>query len=309
VKALIADDDPVTRRLLDRMLRKFGYDTILCSDGRSAWEVMQGPAAPSLALIDWLMPGMDGPELCRRIRSRANVPYTYMLIVSSKAEREDVISGMSAGADDYITKPVHEQELETRLTAGRRVLELQSALLRSREQLRDMAMRDVLTGLLTRRAIVGALENEILRVEHDQHDTALVVADLDRFKTINDAHGHLAGDAVLREAAARLSGSVRASDYVGRYGGEEFLLVLPVCSAMNAMILTERILDRFREMPFAVGDTDLPVRISLGVSMASAGTRASATDLIREADEAMYCAKRSGGDCAVFAEAPVNQHS
>ena len=210
MKALIAEDDAGTRRLLDRMLRKLGYDTVLCADGAAAWEVMQGAGAPSLALIDWLMPEMDGIELCRRIRARANVPYTYTLIISSRSERPDVVSGMNAGADDYITKPVHYEELETRVNAGRRVLELQSALLRSREQLRDQAMRDALTGLLNRGAIVGALESEILRVQHDQHDTAIVMADLDRFKAINDSHGHLAGDSVLREAAARFSGSVRA---------------------------------------------------------------------------------------------------
>jgi diguanylate cyclase (GGDEF)-like protein len=302
VKALIADDDPVTRRLLDRMVRKLGYDTVLCADGASAWEAMQAAGAPSLALIDWLMPGMDGIELCQRIRGRANVPYTYVLMISSKTDRTDVVSGMNAGADDYITKPLHPEELETRLKAGRRVLELQSALLRSREQLRDMAMRDGLTGLLNRGAIVNALESEILRVEHDRHDTAVVLADLDRFKAINDTHGHLAGDHVLREAAERLSGAVRGSDYVGRYGGEEFLLVLPVCPATNAMTLTHRILERFRDMPFAMGAGNLPVRVSLGVTMAVAGARASATDLIREADEALYRAKRAGGNCAVFAE-------
>ena len=301
MKALIADDDPVTRRLLDRMLRKLGYDTVLCADGSSAWEVMQGAGAPSLAIVDWLMPGMDGIELCQRIRARANVPYTYVLIVSSNADRSDIVSGMNAGADDYITKPIHPEELETRLKAGRRVLELQSALLRSREQLRDLAMRDALTGLLNRGAIVNALESEILRVEHDQHDTAVVLADLDRFKAINDRYGHLVGDHVLREAAERLSTAVRGSDYVGRYGGEEFLLILPVCPAVNAMTLTDRILERFRETPLIMGAGMLPVTISLGVAVAVAGARASANDLIREADEAMYRAKRVGGNCAVFA--------
>jgi two-component system cell cycle response regulator len=304
VKALIADDDPVTRRLLDRMLRQLGYDTVLCADGSTAWEVMQSAGAPALVVIDWLMPGMDGIELCQRIRARANVPYTYVLIVSSNADRTDIVSGMNAGADDYITKPIHPEELETRLKAGRRVLELQSALLRSREQLRDLAMRDALTGLLNRGAIVNALESEILRVEHDQHDTAVVLADLDRFKAINDRHGHLVGDHVLREAADRLSTAVRASDYVGRYGGEEFLLILPVCSAVSARALTDRILERFRETPLIMGAGMLPVSVSLGVAVAVAGARASATDLIREADEAMYQAKRAGGNCAVFA-APV----
>jgi diguanylate cyclase (GGDEF)-like protein len=303
VKALIADDDPVTRVLLDRMLRNFGYDTVLCADGASAWAAMQAPGAPSLALIDWLMPGMDGIELCQRIRSRANLPYTYVLMISSKAERVDVVSGMNAGADDYITKPVHPEELETRLKAGRRVLELQAALLRSREQLRDIAMRDALTGLLNRGAIINALENEMLRVQHDQHDTAVVLADLDRFKAINDSYGHLVGDDVLREAATRLSGAVRASDHVGRYGGEEFLLVLPVCSAASAVTLTDRIIDRFREARFAIHDGLLPVSVSLGVAMAIAGSNTSATDLIAQADGAMYQAKRAGGNCAVFASA------
>jgi diguanylate cyclase (GGDEF)-like protein len=301
VRALIADDDPVTRRLLDRMLRKLGYDTVLCADGTSAWAIMQSPGAPALALLDWLMPGMDGIEVCQRIRARANVPYTYVLIVSSKSDRVDVVSGMNAGADDYITKPVHPEELETRLKAGRRVLELQSALLRSREQMRDLAMRDALTGLLNRGAIVNALDNEILRVVHDQHDTAVVLADLDRFKAVNDKYGHLAGDSVLHEAGARLSGAVRASDYVGRYGGEEFLLVLPVCSGTSAMTLTNRVLERFREAPFAITGGTLPVSVSLGVAVAAAGTAVSAADLIREADEAMYQAKRAGGNCAVFA--------
>jgi two-component system, cell cycle response regulator len=302
LQALVADDDPVTRRLLDRMLRKLGYDTVLCPDGPTAWGVMQGAGAPLLVLIDWLMPGMDGIELCRRIRGRTNVPYTYVIMVSSNSNRADVVSGMNAGADDYVTKPVHRDELETRLKAGRRVLEVQSALLRSREQLHDLAMRDALTGLLNRGAIARALESEIIRVEHDQHDTAVVVADLDRFKAINDRHGHLAGDQVLREASERLAKAVRASDYVGRYGGEEFLLVLPVCTMDGAVNLTDRILDRFREAPFALGDGGtVAVSASVGVAVAIAGSRITPADLIREADEAMYQAKRTGGDCAVFA--------
>lgn len=183
---------------------------------------MRSPGAPPLALIDWLMPGMDGIELCQRIRARANTPYTYVLMISGKSDRMEVAAGMNAGADDDITKPVHPHELETRLKVGRRVLEWQAALLRSREQLRDIAIRDALTGLLNRGAIVSALENEILRVQHDQHDTAIVLADLDRFKAVNDTYGHLAGDNVLREAATRLSGAVRDSDHAGRYGGEEF---------------------------------------------------------------------------------------
>ena len=301
MRILIADDDAVTRRLLEVMLQRCGYEPLLCADGAAAWMLMQSSGAPALALIDWVMPEIDGLELCRRIRGLAGRPYVYIVILSSRTDQDDVIEGLEAGADDYLSKPVNEAELRARLIAGRRVLELQAALLASREQLHELAMRDALTELFTRRAIIELCEADLRRAARDGHSSAVIMADLDKFKQVNDTFGHAAGDAVLRETATRLRTSVRSSDYVGRYGGEEFLFVLPDCRQADVVQLAERILLSMRRSPVVVSGTGLPVTISLGISISTVSNRLSAAELIDQADAAMYVVKRRGGDGVAFA--------
>jgi len=244
MKILIAEDDLLTRRVLERFLEQWGYNVISAADGTEAWEILQHEDAPRLAILDWMMPGMDGAQISRALRQRKGEPYVYILILTSKGRKQDVVDGLSAGADDYLTKPFDAEELRGRLHAGRRILALQEALISARDALRFQATHDPLTGLWNRNAAWQALEAELARAQRQGTATCAILADLDHFKQVNDQLGHLAGDAVLRETSRRLRTSVRIYDTVARYGGEEFLIVSPDCPVAAAVIHGERLRPR-----------------------------------------------------------------
>ena len=238
-----------------------------------------------------MMPGMDGVEICRRIRSANREPYIYILLLTARTESHDLIEGMDAGADDYLTKPFNAHELRVRLHAGRRILDLQEELLKAREALREQATHDGLTGLLNRTTILDKLDDELSRAVRTGTPVSVLMTDLDRFKSINDTHGHLAGDAVLREAARRLKSAARRYDSVGRYGGEEFLVVLPGCDASDAALQAERMREAIGATPFLASSQPISVTVSLGVACVS---HCAPEALVREADDALYEAKAQG---------------
>jgi two-component system cell cycle response regulator len=294
VEILIADDDSVSRLMLAKQLTSWGYDVIAVADGAQAWRVLQKPGAPQLAILDWMMPGLTGPDLCRELRSRGREPYTYVLLLTARTERQDLIAGMESGADDYITKPFHAQELEVRLRAGRRILDLQTELVEAREALRVQATRDPLTSIWNRYAILESLGREVTRAVRERSALAVMIADLDHFKEVNDTHGHLCGDAVLREVARRMQSCLRSYDLVGRYGGEEFLLVLPASSIANAMQVGERVRAAVAAEPVRVGEISVHATVSIGATAVEGGAEATADDLIQAADAALYRAKAAG---------------
>ena len=291
---LVAEDNPVFQSMLRNMLTKWGYDVRITRNGLEAWEAMQAAAAPHLAVLDWMMPYMDGVEVCRRIRTAAREPYVYVLLLTARTESQDLVEGMEAGADDYLTKPFNAQELRVRLRAGRRILDLQQQLMEARHALRVQATHDALTGLLNRGRALEILATEIARSERELRPLAVLMVDLDRFKQINDTHGHMAGDAVLRQAARRMQAVTRQYDSAGRYGGEEFLIVLPGCGARDGYAQAERIREAFARELFAAGGESLRVTCSIGVSSRDACAAGDADRVIREADAALYDAKNRG---------------
>lgn len=266
----------------------------MASDGEEAWQILQRDDAPRLVILDWMMPGMTGLEVCRQVRARAPEPYIYMLLLTSKSHREDLIEGMDAGADDYITKPFDQHELKVRLRAGTRLVDLQAELFAAREALREQATRDWLTKLWNRSSILDILTRELARSERDACPVSVALLDLDHFKTINDTLGHYAGDIVLRETAGRMNDSVRQYDSTGRYGGEEFLIVLPGCDLSGAISQAERLCGRISGAPVVIGTTESGITASIGVTTSQPGQNATAEALIRRADEALYQAKRRG---------------
>ena len=294
MKILIADDSVVSRHLLEATLRKWGYDVMVACDGAEALELLQREDAPGLIILDWMMPGMTGVEVCRRIRQRDSEPYTYILLLTSKNEKQDLIEGMDAGADDYITKPFDQNELQVRLRAGIRLVDLQSQLLKAREDLREQATRDSLTRLWNRSSILGELTRELARSEREARPLGVVIVDLDHFKQVNDTYGHLAGDAVLREAARRMQNGIRQYDSIGRYGGEEFLILFPSCSEEDCVAQADRLRKQLAQTEMSVNDSLLRVTASFGVTVAMPGEMRTQEALIRKADEALYVAKRSG---------------
>jgi two-component system cell cycle response regulator len=294
VKILIADDSIVSRHLLEATLRKWGYDVMVACDGAEALDLLQREDAPSLIILDWMMPGMTGVEVCRRIRQRDSEPYTYILLLTSKSQKEDLIEGMEAGADDYITKPFDQNELQVRLRAGIRLVDLQTQLLKAREDLREQATRDSLTRLWNRSSILTELGRELARSVRESRPLGVVIVDLDHFKHINDTYGHLAGDAVLREAARRMQSSIRQYDSIGRYGGEEFLILFPGCGEADCFAQADRLRKLLGQTEMKVNDTAIRVTASFGVTTVMPGENWTEEELIRIADEALYVAKKSG---------------
>jgi diguanylate cyclase (GGDEF)-like protein len=305
IKVLAAEDNPVVQSMLSNLLTKWGYQPVMARDGNQAWDALQQPDGPQLAILDWMMPGLNGVDVCRGVRAAGREPYVYILLLTARADFQDLLEGMEAGADDYLTKPFQAHELRVRLRAGRRILELQQQLLAAREALREQATHDGLTGLLNRNAVLEMLHKELARAAREGHPVSLLMVDLDRFKNINDTYGHAAGDAVLRESARRMRDAVRTYDSVGRYGGEEFLIVLPGCDGESAFTQAERVRETFARSPFVTGAHSLPVTCSIGASSRMHASAADGDALLREADVAMYSAKDEGRDRVVLAPAPA----
>jgi len=294
MKVLIAEDDAISRRMLEAFLVKWGYEVVVATQGEEAWGVLQGNDPPKLAVLDWMMPGKDGIELCRGVRQRKGRAYTYILLLTARGHKADIVEGLEAGADDYVTKPFDPYELRARLRAGRRIIELQEQLLSAREALRDQASRDPLTDLWNHKAILGILRKEVGRASRTQSPLAVAMIDLDRFKAINDTYGHLAGDAVLRETARRLRGAMRTYDSLGRYGGDEFLAVLPGCDPAGAARFAESFRARIDRKAIDTPDGLIPVALTLGVAAVEDLLNARPEALVRAADAALYRAKIEG---------------
>lgn len=296
MKVLIADDSATSRAMLRSALAHWGYDVVLAENGEQAWQILAEPDAPPMAILDWVMPHLTGPEVCRRVRETRREPYTYILLLTSKNTKGETVEGLEAGADDYIVKPFDQHELQVRLRAGKRIIDLQMDLLEAREELRERANKDLLTMLPNRPAISATLEQEISRCHRDRRTVGIILLDIDHFKKINDTYGHFAGDAVLRETAARLRGNMRPYDQVGRYGGEEFLVVLPNCDLEQAKNQAERMRHKLQTAAMQVDGTELFVSASFGVTVSVPSERDPSL-FVRVADEALYRAKATGRNC------------
>jgi two-component system cell cycle response regulator len=301
VRVLIAEDDAVIRRLLESFLGRWGYEVVTALDGGSAWEILQAEGAPRIAVLDWMMPVMDGVEVCRAVRQRDAAGYTYILLLTSRDDRKDLLEGLDSGADDYLTKPFHPDELRARIRAGRRIFDLENRLLAAREDLQFKADHDTLTGLWNRGAVLERLDQELARARRESSSIGILLLDLDHFKAINDGSGHLAGDQVLREVAQRMSAAVRSYDVVGRYGGEEFLVLLPVCGAEEARERAEQIRLAIAARPIVTREGSHTVTASLGAIGTADRPQADAASLLRLADAALYGAKAAGRDRVVLA--------
>jgi diguanylate cyclase (GGDEF)-like protein len=294
MKILIAEDEPVFRKLLEEMLVTWGYEVVVARDGNEAYQVLLSVDAPKLAILDWKMPGIEGIEICRKIRGDGKDQYTYMILLTSLQRDEDLVIGMEAGADDYIVKPFKHQELKVRLRAGRRIIELQDELLAAREILFARATHDALTGLLNHEEILAVLDKELARSERDAVCVSIIMADIDHFKKVNDTYGHLAGDAVLRMTAQKMQSMMRLYDSIGRYGGEEFLVILPECCMECATAFAERLRSCISLECMDTPEGMIPVTISLGMAESGREVKRDGRALVKAADTALYRAKKHG---------------
>jgi len=303
MKILVADDDPVSRRLLERMLLNSGYEVVTVENGQQAVSELLAAGGPRLALIDWMMPELDGLAVCHEVRSHNHDSYVYILLLTSKETSEDVVKGLEAGADDYLTKPCHPGELIARLHTGRRILQLEDKLVEAREEMRFKATHDALTSLWDRGAITALLQSELSRSIRDQSPVSLLLCDIDHFKQINDVHGHQTGDEVLEEVSSRLLDVVRSHDAVGRYGGEEFLIVLSGCNSENLKERAEHVREAICGAPFLTKRGPLPVSLSLGAITIENWEKSNPIEpFLKQADAALYQAKALGRNRVVCAE-------
>jgi two-component system, cell cycle response regulator len=291
VKILLVEDSAVERQQIGGYLKDWNLDFVTIENGADAWSCLQSADAPSLVLLDWLLPGIDGIELCRRIRTLgANGTYIYTVMLTAKDKKQDLLTAMAAGADDYVAKPVDPSELRARLLVGKRIIELHQSL-------RFAATHDFLTKLLNRAEILASLKRELSRGKRENKPVALIIADLDHFKQINDSLGHAAGDCVLKEVAERLQSDLRTYDLVGRYGGEEFLIVLPNCSLSPAGRRADEIRCLVCKDAIVTTFAPVPVTISMGVTACDGSQDLTIEGLLQQADEALYSAKKNGRNC------------
>ena len=291
MRILLVEDSAVERHQISNYLQDLGLDLIVAENGTDAWEVLRGPDTPTLALLDWVLPGIDGIELCRRIRTLgSNGTYVYTVMLTAKDRKQNLLTAMEAGADDYLAKPVDLSELKARILVGKRILDLQQSL-------RFAATHDFLTGLLNRAEILASVERELSRSQREDKPAGIILADLDHFKEINDTLGHAAGDAVLKEVARRLKSDLRIYDVVGRYGGEEFLLVLPGCDLRIATRRADEIRRLVAKDGIATPAGAVPVTVSMGVAVTNSTPDLTVESLLQHADGALYRAKRAGRNC------------
>lgn len=304
MKILIVEDEPIFRRMVRKNLLEVGYDVVEAEDGQTAWDLFQRESF-QFVITDWMMPKMNGPQLVQNIRMSGQGNYTYIIMLTAMDDKDNVIFGIESGADEYLTKPFNSRELKARVASGMRILKLEEQLLQAHEQMESLAMHDGLTGLLNRRAIENYAEAEFNLAGRKECAMSIILLDIDHFKNINDRFGHKVGDHALQQVAKVLREDLRKYDRVGRWGGEEFMLILPDTQLKDAAMVAERVRFKTAETQISLeNDETFSVHISLGVACTTNQFQ-SLAKFIDAADQALYQAKQSGRDQVCSFELPI----
>jgi len=294
VRILVADDSGVSRHVICAYLRASGHEVISAKDGTEALEALRSDTGISLALVDWMMPGLDGIEVCRQLRAIPDRAYTYMISVTTRSEKQDIVCALEAGFDDFLTKPVQPAELNARLLVGSRIIDLQEKLIQACELSQFKAMHDSLTGLWNRGAILEFLRAQLAMAVRHSNNLAVMMVDIDHFKKINDTYGHAVGDSVLIHVARLMNSTIRASDWLGRYGGEEFLVIAPESPGNDAVRMAERLRLALVDNTFTSGELTISPTMSIGIANTNLIVSPTPEALVRIADAALYRAKENG---------------
>lgn len=307
MKLLIADDNRSIRLTLRRLVQKWGYDAIEAEDGRKAYELLTGAEPPRIAILDWIMPGMDGVAICRRLLEETSARLIYTILFTSKNQTDDLVFAFENGACDFLSKPVEPNELRSRIAVGRRLVEAEDKLnkyavhleelveLRARQlvEIERLARTDVLTGVSNRRHFFEMGESELQRAKRHQRSLSILVMDLDRFKEINDNFGHAVGDEALKILATTASNCLRTNDVFGRLGGDEFVALLPETDGPRAIETAERLIEEIRNISIPVDGVSVGFTLSVGGATRCSQDESLET-LLQRADEALYQAKGEG---------------
>jgi two-component system cell cycle response regulator len=306
VQILVVEDSAVYRQILTSHLQDWGMSFTIAKDGSEAWELLQRPDCPKLVLLDWVLPDIDGVELCRRIRLRgAGNSYSYVILLTGKEDKKDLLEAMQAGADDYLVKPFDQQELKARLLVGGRIVRLHEELVSARESMRFAATHDSLTGLTNRGETLDLLSRESARAKRSGKPLSVILADVDDFKKVNDTLGHLFGDETLKEVAKRLRSKLRVYDVVGRYGGEEFLMVLTDCDLMAVLIKADDLRACVGNRPIVSAQVSRNITVSMGVAVSTDHPSGDITSLLNQADRGLYAAKQNGRNRVEHVDEPA----
>ena len=302
MKILLVEDSYIERKKIGAYLTDWGFDYAGVGSGTEAIKLLEGPNPPDMALLDWMLPGLDGIDVLRRIRKLSQGNYIYTVMLTAKVQKQDRIAAMEAGADDYLSKPVDAMELRSRIMVGKRILELQQSL-------RFAATHDFLTGLLNRSEILAALERELARAAREEKPTTVILCDVDHFKRVNDTLGHAAGDEVLKEVARRLKLDLRPYDTVGRYGGEEFLIILPGCNVEAGARRADGIRRLIEKDRIKTPSAETSATISMGVTCTIARRDHPIAEFLHEADMSLYAAKTNGRNRVEIFSSAANSKS
>jgi diguanylate cyclase (GGDEF)-like protein len=298
MKILVAEDDRVSLRILEKNIRDWGYDIVVAANGDQALRKI-GDENVRLAILDWMMPGINGLEICKHIRQNNGSNYIYIILLTSRDRSQDILEGLESGADDYMTKPVNFLELRARLKTGRRIVELEDKLLESNRKLKDLASRDSLTSLWNRANIMRFLEENLERGKREKQPVSTIMVDIDDFKRTNDTCGHLAGDIVLIQVAKQMERCLRKYDKIGRYGGDEMLVVLPGCGLKEAGGIAERLRLAVAGEKVRIPAGELEISVTLGCSSSADLSRPTPEALVQASDAALYRGKKQGKNCVV----------
>ncbi len=294
MKILIVEDDPITNKMLEKYLRDLDFEVLAALNGRQGWEIFSQEDV-RFVITDWMMPEMNGLELIKKIREANEKLYCYIILLTAKNDKDEIVEGISGGADDYVVKPFYKEELAVRVRAGQRMVDLQNELFEANEELKKLSETDPLTGLYNRRALADYLIKSQSAPEYKGAPFTFVMADIDQFKKINDAYGHDAGDAVLIEVAERIRGSVPYHDMISRIGGEEFYVVLPNVDSSQAEDIAEKMRRGIEVSPIVLPDkTEIRTTCSFGVFCVQASSKWDWEHCMKMADKALYESKNSG---------------
>jgi diguanylate cyclase (GGDEF)-like protein len=303
---LVVDDDAVSRTVVEKHLTKAGFSVATASDGNEALQQFDQQFFP-IVLTDWMMPGIDGPHLCRLIREKKTDGYVFIILITARDSKTDIVSGLESGADDYLTKPIHPAELVARINTGIRILKLEQSLKMANEEIRLLSITDPLTGCFNRGYLNERFPQELRRALRYSHPLSVVLTDIDFFKRVNDTHGHQAGDRVLKVFAKCINQQIRKKiDWVVRYGGEEFMIILPETSRSGAYSMAERLRQVVSQKKITIGEADISITASFGGTCITFGnnrfSKITMDDLVYLADEKLYQSKESGRNCVNIVE-------
>jgi two-component system cell cycle response regulator len=298
VRILIADDDATSRLILGAVLQKYGHEVVVTSDGIAAWDEMREPDAPKIAILDWMMPGLTGVDVCRRVRGLASDEPPYLILLTAMGAKSDIVAGLEAGADDYLAKPFDHAELRARVDVGRRMVDLQGRLREAHDALAHEATHDPLTDVFNRRAFDDALARALSEERRHHQGLAIGICDVDEFKKVNDVFGHQVGDAALRGVVSQITTNLRLHDSLSRLGGDEFVVIAAHVGNVAVQSLFERVRTAVADHPVETDAGSIPLTISIGVGV---WTDEPAAGLLAAADQALYRAKAAGRNRVVVA--------